>query len=124
MTPDAARKTLTARRDELLASLTEIEDQLDDPVPKDWEDAASERQGDEVLTALGHAEEAELRRRHTGVEVVVLVTVTGASRSELESAAAEVVASGITAECELRPVWMEQDAAFVAGALPFGRMKL
>ena len=69
-------------------------------------------------------EEAELRRRHTGVEVVVLVTVTGASRSELESAAAEVVASGITAECELRPVWMEQDAAFVAGALPFGRMKL
>ncbi|MCD0184897.1 hypothetical protein J7351_12180, partial [Micrococcus luteus] len=67
---------------------------------------------------------AELRRRHTGVEVVVLVTVTGSSRSELESAAAEVVASGITAECELRPVWMEQDAAFVAGALPFGRMKL
>ena len=62
MTPDAARKALTARRDELLASLTEIEDQLDDPVPKDWEDAASERQGDEVLTALRHAEEAELRR--------------------------------------------------------------
>ena len=62
MTPDAARKTLTARRDELLASLTESDDQRDDPVPKDWEDAASERQGDEVLTALGHAEEAELRR--------------------------------------------------------------
>ncbi|MBD4382008.1 hypothetical protein GUH10_09020, partial [Xanthomonas citri pv. citri] len=69
-------------------------------------------------------EEAELRRRHTGVEVVVLVTVTGSSRSELESAAAEVMTAGITAECELRPVWMEQDAAFVAGALPFGRMKL
>ena len=62
MTPDAARKTLTARRDELLASLTEIEDQLDDPVPKDWEDAASERQEDEVLSALGHSDQAEIRR--------------------------------------------------------------
>ncbi|MDM7255691.1 MAG: TraR/DksA C4-type zinc finger protein [Paracoccus sp. (in: a-proteobacteria)] len=62
MTPEAAKTILQARRQELLDSLTEIEDQLDDPVSKDWEDAASERQGDEVLSALGHAEELELRQ--------------------------------------------------------------
>ena len=62
MTPEAAREILLARRKELLDSLTEIEDQLDDPVSKDWEDAASERQGDEVLSALGNAEELELRQ--------------------------------------------------------------
>ena len=62
MTPSAAKKTLLARRDELLGNLERIEDQLDDPVPKDWEDAASERQGDEVLSALGHSDQAEIRR--------------------------------------------------------------
>lgn len=62
MTPEDARKILTARRAELLGNLERIEDQLDDPVPKDWEDAASERQGDEVLSALGHSDQAELRR--------------------------------------------------------------
>ena len=62
MTPEAACQTLLARRAELLGNLERIEDQLDDPVPKDWEDAASERQGDEVLTALGHSDGAEIRR--------------------------------------------------------------
>ncbi len=45
MTPDAAKDILLARRAELLGNLERIEDQLDDPMPKDWEDAASERQG-------------------------------------------------------------------------------
>lgn len=62
MTPDAAREILLARRAELLGNIARIEDQLDDPVPKDWEDAASERQGDEVLTALGQSDQAEIRR--------------------------------------------------------------
>ena len=62
MTPDAAKDILLARRAELLGNLARIEDQLDDPVPKDWEDAASERQGDEVLTALGQSDQAEIRR--------------------------------------------------------------
>lgn len=62
MTPATAKKTLLARRAELLGQLAEIEDQLDDPIPKDWEDAASERQGDEVLSALGNADQAEIRR--------------------------------------------------------------
>lgn len=62
MTPDTARETLLARRAELLGNIARIEDQLDDPVPRDWEDAASERQGDEVLTALGQSDRAEIRR--------------------------------------------------------------
>jgi RNA polymerase-binding transcription factor DksA len=62
MTPEAAREILLARRAELLGNIARIEDQLDDPVPRDWEDAASERQGDEVLTALGQSDRAEIRR--------------------------------------------------------------
>lgn len=62
MTPETARKILNARRKELLASLLSIEDQLDDPMPQDWDDAATERQGDEVLSALGLSDQAELRR--------------------------------------------------------------
>lgn len=55
-------QTLRARRDELAGGLSEIEHALDKPMPKDWEDRSSERQGDEVLEALGHVELAELKR--------------------------------------------------------------
>lgn len=50
------------RRQEIVASLIRISDQLEDPVPKDWEEAAQEREDDEVLEALGQQEQAELRR--------------------------------------------------------------
>ncbi|MDO5612847.1 MAG: TraR/DksA C4-type zinc finger protein [Paracoccus sp. (in: a-proteobacteria)] len=62
MTPEAARKLLTARRRELLSNLNEIEDRLDETPPADWEERAVERQDDEVLQALGHQEQAEVRR--------------------------------------------------------------
>ena len=53
---------LKARRAELVADIEEIADALDDPAPKDWEDQASERQGDEVLAALGEHDRDEVRR--------------------------------------------------------------
>ena len=56
------KDTLLARRADLLGDLTEIEDKLDDEPPKDWEDRASERQGDEVLEALGQHDLDELAR--------------------------------------------------------------
>ncbi|MFP7570198.1 TraR/DksA family transcriptional regulator [Marivita sp. S2033] len=59
MTAQKAR--LIKRRAEITGQLAEIEDQLDDPMPKDWEDRASERQGDEVLQALGNSDLEELR---------------------------------------------------------------
>ncbi|MDJ1006848.1 MAG: TraR/DksA C4-type zinc finger protein [Paracoccaceae bacterium] len=58
----AAKTLLKNRRAELLGELHTIEDALDDPVPKDWEDAAVERQGDEVLHALGDHDKAEIRQ--------------------------------------------------------------
>jgi len=53
---------LTARRVELVGEVQAIEDALDDAPPKDWEDRAAERQGDEVLEALGTHDREELRR--------------------------------------------------------------
>lgn len=58
----AQEALLRNRRAELADDLVEIEDKLDDPMPKDWEDRASERQGDEVLESLGKADLEELRR--------------------------------------------------------------
>ena len=50
----AARKqVLEARRLALAGHLLEVEHALDAPMPKDWEDRSSERQGDEVLETLG-----------------------------------------------------------------------
>ena len=56
------KQALEARRAELVGELNEIEHQLDEPAPKDREDRSSERQGDEVLEALGHVELAEVAR--------------------------------------------------------------
>lgn len=58
----AQKDLLLKRRAELANDLVEIEDKLDDPMPQDWEDRASERQGDEVLEARGKADRDELRR--------------------------------------------------------------
>lgn len=56
------KQALEDRRAELVGELNEIEHQLDEPAPKDLEDRSSERQGDEVLEALGHVELAEVAR--------------------------------------------------------------
>lgn len=56
------KQLLMQRRTELLGDLAEIEDQLDDEPSKDWEDRSAERQGDEVLEALGQHDLDELRR--------------------------------------------------------------
>jgi RNA polymerase-binding transcription factor DksA len=56
------KNLLETRRVALAGDLSDIEHALDAPMPKDWEDRSSERQGDEVLEALGHVEMAELKR--------------------------------------------------------------
>lgn len=59
----AARKqALEARRVALAGHLLEVEHALDAPMPKDWEDRSSERQGDEVLETLGLNELEEVRQ--------------------------------------------------------------
>ena len=62
MTQQPREAQLRARRAELVGDLQDIEQALDAPAPKDWEDRASERQGDEVLESLGLAEQEELKR--------------------------------------------------------------
>ena len=51
----ALKTSLTARLGELDQRLHKIEDRLDDPVSKDWEDQAVEREDTEVLEDLGNA---------------------------------------------------------------------
>ncbi len=56
------RETLLARLGELDARLHAIEAELDAPHARDWEEDAVEREGDEVLEALGEAGQEEIRR--------------------------------------------------------------
>jgi RNA polymerase-binding transcription factor DksA len=53
---------LRERRAALVQHMTAMEHELDAPAPRDFEDFSTERQGDEVLEALGQAEQAEVRR--------------------------------------------------------------
>ncbi len=56
MTDIAARKAkLIEKLNEMNARLAQVEDALDDPMPKDSEEAALEREDDEVLEEVGHA---------------------------------------------------------------------
>lgn len=58
----AMKALLEARKDELDKRLHKLEASLDAPAPKDAEDCASERQGDEVREDLGLAGLAEMRQ--------------------------------------------------------------
>ncbi len=58
-TPVATRKTaLEQRLIELGVRLEAIEDELDSHQNRDWEELATEREGDEVLEATGNAGKA------------------------------------------------------------------
>jgi RNA polymerase-binding transcription factor DksA len=60
-TPPAARKAMLEERlIELGARLDEIEAELDSHHNPDWEDLATEREGDEVLEATGIAGQREI----------------------------------------------------------------
>lgn len=56
------KEILLTRRAELVGHLERVEHELDQTPTKDAEDFSTERQGDEVLEALGHAELNEVRR--------------------------------------------------------------
>lgn len=56
------KKRLLNRLAELDGRLTGIEAELDEPAPADFEERATEREGDEVLESLGQAGLAEIRQ--------------------------------------------------------------
>jgi RNA polymerase-binding protein DksA len=63
MTSLAERKThLEERRAELVARLAQVEDALDDPLPRDLEDQALELDDDEVQLSLGAVSALELKK--------------------------------------------------------------
>lgn len=60
MTDLAARKAkLLEKLNEMNARLIKVEDALDDPMSKDSEEAAIEREDDEVLEEVGHTAQRE-----------------------------------------------------------------
>ncbi len=54
------RKKLNLRLSELGERLVHIKDELDDPLPKDWEDQATAEEDDEVLQSLGASSQGEI----------------------------------------------------------------
>lgn len=62
MDQDKQKEVLVARRQELVGHLEKVEHELDETPTKDMEDFSTERQGDEVLEALGQTELNEVRR--------------------------------------------------------------
>jgi RNA polymerase-binding transcription factor DksA len=56
------RQQLERRRSDLQGRLVVIETELDSHQSKDWEDLATEREGDEVLEGMGLTAQQELRQ--------------------------------------------------------------
>jgi hypothetical protein len=65
--------------------------------------------------------EEELASGHEEVRFAGYVTVTGRFEAELEEACNRVEHGAEQARLDLRPLWGEQDAGFVHGALPLAR---
>lgn len=59
---DARRAQLEKRLGTLTARLRDIELELDSHQSKDWEEMATEREGDEVLEGLGVSGQAEIEK--------------------------------------------------------------
>jgi RNA polymerase-binding transcription factor DksA len=63
MTEIAARKAqLQARRDELANRMAQVDRELDSHTEKDWEEAATQHEDDEVLETLGLSAQSEIAR--------------------------------------------------------------
>ena len=65
--------------------------------------------------------EEELASGHEELRLAGFVTVSGRSEVELDEACERVEQAAQQAYLELLPLWGEQDAGFVHGALPAGR---
>lgn len=95
----------------------------------DWKTGSKLRQKLDRPESLEHEQEIEdieneeldLMQGNAAVDVVGLVTVSGVDEEELESNAADMQAKAAQANLELRPAILQQDSAFAATALPFGR---
>lgn len=69
-------------------------------------------------------EESELVSGHAALKLVCLITVSAFTPEELEAYSADVKTRAAEAGCEVRPLYSDQEAAFVASAMPLGRLAL
>ena len=69
-------------------------------------------------------EEGELVNGHVPLKIACLVTISAFTEQGLESISADLDTRAAEAGCELRVMRGEQEAAFVAGATPLGRLLL
>ncbi|MFP3397177.1 SCO6880 family protein [Brevibacterium sp. SIMBA_078] len=69
-------------------------------------------------------EEMEMTSGHAALSMAVYVTVSAMSEPELEAQLSQLRNRVARANCELRPLFGQQDSAFVAAATPLGRLKL
>lgn len=62
------RESMTKRLKDLDVKLHEIEDELESHNDRDWEEAAVEREGDEVLEGMGVSGQQEIRMIKAALE--------------------------------------------------------
>ena len=68
MSVEARKAQLEARLADLNARMAKIDGELDSYQSKDWEEAATEREEEEVLENMGHSARAELRMIHAAID--------------------------------------------------------
>ena len=87
MTDQAHRaQTLQARLGQLQARLGQIGGALSEPRSPDWEEQATEREGDEVLIGMGEAGSAEIRQITAALARIAAGTYGDCSRCGAEIA--------------------------------------
>lgn len=67
-------------------------------------------------------EERELVEGAAALQQVGMITITGSDEAELAANSETLQGRAPEANCEVRPLWWQQDSGFVAAALPLGRI--
>jgi len=98
----------------------------------DWETSQNIRQrwasGKSLVHAREHddiyMQEEELVDGASPINMAGLVTVSARSRTELEDNCLQLLTKVAKAQCEVRPLYWEQDSAFVGSAVPYGKVEM
>ncbi|OYU18725.1 MAG: dimethylmenaquinone methyltransferase [Rhodobacteraceae bacterium PARR1] len=81
---ETRKAALEARLAQLSARMEDIDTELTAHQSKDWEDLATEREGDEVLEHMGLSAQAELRQIEAALRRITLGTYGECARCGVE----------------------------------------
>ncbi|NWN87276.1 MAG: hypothetical protein HLX51_01825 [Micrococcaceae bacterium] len=98
----------------------------------DWESSQNIRERWSTGQSLEHVreredidmQEEELVDGASPLNMAGLVTVSARTRTELEDNCLQLLTKVAKAQCEVRPLYWEQDAAFIGSAIPFGQVDM